>query len=72
MSVTWRNMPSTGGSGGRGCFKVRCLRQRLPACVKDHGYAALRVGNSMTMSEPCRHPMLSSLSIFTECANDQA
>src|ERR1700722_16183040 len=72
-SVTCRNIPSTGGSGGLGCFSgavpssdASCLRPKtITTCAAW--------SNFTTWSEPLSvTQILSCGSILTVCANDQA
>src|ERR1700686_647145 len=73
MSVTCRNIPSTGGNGGLGCLSASVPSSEA-SCLRPNTMMTLPSGlNLITMSEPLSAAqMLSSLSIRTVCANDQA
>src|ERR1700675_1483447 len=72
-SVTWRNRPSTGGSGG-----LTCLSGSVPSseasCLRPKTMTTRPSGlNLTTMSEPLSvTQMLSFLSTLTVWAKDQA
>src|SRR5258708_5908116 len=73
ISVTCRNNPSTGGSGGLGCLRGSVLSSEA-SCLRPNTMMTWPSGlNLMTISEPLSAAqMLSSLSTRTVCANDQA
>src|SRR5579859_6419266 len=73
ISVTCRNMPSTGGSGGRTCFNGSVPSSEA-SCFRPNTIATCPAGvNLITMSDPLSATqMLSSLSTRTACANDHA
>ena len=73
MSVTWRNIPSTGGSGGLGCFSGSVPSSEA-SCLRPNTITTRPSGlNLMTMSEPLSATqMLSSSSTLTAWPNDQA
>ena len=74
MSVTCRNSPSTGGSGRFGMLQRLGALHPRPSCLRPNTMVTWPSGlNLITMSEPLSATqMLSSLSIRTVCANDQA
>src|SRR5581483_7325972 len=69
MSVTWRNCPSTGGSGGLGCFNGPVPSSEA-SCLRPNTISTRPSGlNLITISEPLSATQtLSSLSTFTACA----
>src|ERR1700692_377324 len=73
MSVTCLNIPSSGGSGGLVSFNGPVPSSEA-SCLRPNTITTRPAGlNLITMSEPLSAAqMLSSLSILTVCANDQA
>src|SRR6266852_1768348 len=71
-SVTCRNSPSTGGSGGCTCFNGP-LPSSEASCFRPNTISTRPAGsNLITMSDPLSATqMLSSLSTLTACAYDQ-
>src|SRR5580693_7942789 len=72
-SVTCRNKPSTGGSGGFTCFRGPVPSSEA-SCFRPNTITTRPSGlNLITMSDPLSvAQMLSCASIFTACANDHA
>src|SRR5579859_7250093 len=72
-SVTCRNIPSTGGSGGFTCFSAS-VPSSDASCFRPNTITTRPSGlNLITMSDPLSvTQMLSCLSTFTVCANDHA
>src|SRR5665213_370809 len=72
-SVTWRNRPSSAGSGGFGCLSGSVPSSEA-SCLRPNTMTTRPSGsNLITMSEPLSvTQMLSCGSIFTVCPNDQA
>src|SRR5580700_8394407 len=72
-SVTCRNIPSTGGSGGLTCFSGPVPSSEA-SCFRPKTIATRPSGlNLITMSDPLSvTQILSCGSTFTACANDQA